>query len=60
MTPDKIREFKDLPPEEKLNWLEDANNFIRIAVSPEKMQQWELLRDQDIQRQGKDISEHSE
>ncbi len=47
LTPDKIREFKDMPPEEKLDWLEEANDFIVIAVSPEKLQRWERLKTTD-------------
>lgn len=43
LSPEKIREFKDLPPEEKLDWLEEANNFISIAVSPDKMERWERI-----------------
>lgn len=44
LTPDKIRAFKDMPPEDKLDWLEEANNFIVTAVSPEKLQRWERLK----------------
>lgn len=44
LTPDKIREFKDMPAEDKLDWLEEANNFIRLAVSQEKLNRWERLK----------------
>ncbi|MBI5632133.1 MAG: hypothetical protein HZA15_01470 [Nitrospirae bacterium] len=44
LTPDKIREFKDLPAEDKLDWLEEANNFIGLAVSQEKLKRWERLK----------------
>lgn len=44
LTPDKIMEFKDMPPEDKLDWLEEANNFISLAVSQEKLIRWERLK----------------
>lgn len=44
LTPDKIREFKDMSPEDKLEWLEEANNFINISVTPEKLRRWERLK----------------
>jgi len=37
---DKIKETYKLSPEEKLNWLEEANEFIDKALSPEKRRIW--------------------
>ena len=44
LSPDKIREFKDLPADQKLDWLEEAGQFVRIAVSREKLERWERLK----------------
>ncbi len=44
LTPEKIREFKDLPAEQKLDWLEEANDFISIAVSKEKLERWNQIK----------------
>ena len=41
---EKIREFKGLSAEEKLDWLEEANDFIAAAVSDDKRQRWERLK----------------
>lgn len=38
---EKIKEFAKLSAEEKLNWLEDANNFVAAAVPDEKLKRWE-------------------
>lgn len=38
---EKIKEFAKLSAEEKLNWLEDANNFVVAAVPEEKLKRWE-------------------
>ena len=40
MTRDKIRQSYKLSPAEKLNWLEEANEFIDNALSPEKRRIW--------------------
>ncbi|MCG2782650.1 MAG: hypothetical protein L6243_03580 [Candidatus Altiarchaeales archaeon] len=40
MTRDKIRQSYKLSPVEKLNWLEEANEFINKALSPEKRRIW--------------------
>ncbi len=37
---EKIKEFSKLSAEEKLNWLEDANNFVAAAVPAEKLKRW--------------------
>lgn len=35
VTDDQIRRWKALPPEVKLQWLEDANRFLLAALSPQ-------------------------
>ncbi|HAK88497.1 MAG: hypothetical protein A2077_01975 [Nitrospirae bacterium GWC2_46_6] len=37
---EKIKEFSKLSAEEKLNWLEEANNFVATAVPDEKLKRW--------------------
>lgn len=32
LSKEKIERFKDLPPEEKLEWLEEANEFVNAAL----------------------------
>jgi len=36
----KIKETYKLSPEDKLNWLEEANEFIEKVLSPEKKRIW--------------------
>lgn len=36
-----LRAFKDLPPEVKLDWLEQAVRFVEAFVSPEKRARWD-------------------
>ncbi len=35
VTDEQIRRWKALPPEIKLQWLEDANRFLLAALSPQ-------------------------
>ena len=35
VTDEQIRRWRALPPEVKLQWLEDANRFLRRALSPQ-------------------------
>jgi len=44
MDREKIRETRNLSPREKLEWLEEANEFVRKAVSKEKLLAWERLK----------------
>jgi len=37
---DALNQFKDASPEAKLNWLEEANQFVNDFVSPEKLERW--------------------
>jgi len=46
-----------IPPEEKRDWLEEANNFIGIAVSKEKLQRWERVK--TLNRKSDDQANHT-
>ena len=41
VTDEQVEEYSKLPPEERLRWLEEAQEFIFKALSKEK---WELLQ----------------
>ena len=43
LSKDKLREFYGLSAEAKLEWLEDANNFVNKFLSTEKRKRWEKL-----------------
>ncbi|MCX6353967.1 MAG: hypothetical protein NTZ78_03550 [Candidatus Aureabacteria bacterium] len=45
---EKIRQFRDCSPYAKLQWLEDANNFLLKALSKKKRQLWEKFRRGEI------------
>ncbi len=38
-----LRHFRHATPEEKLNWLEEANRFVNAFVSPEKQERWKKI-----------------
>jgi hypothetical protein len=38
---EKLKEFRNLSAETKLQWLEEANMFVNEFVSPEKLRRWE-------------------
>jgi hypothetical protein len=38
-----LKQFKDVSPEAKLNWLEEANRFVNDFVSPEKLERWKRI-----------------
>ena len=40
---DTLNAFKDASAEDKLNWLEEANQFVRDFVSPEKLEMWKKI-----------------
>lgn len=40
VTDEQIEEYQKLPPEERLRWLEEAQEFMYKALSKEK---WEIL-----------------
>lgn len=41
---DKIRWWKSVPAEQKLQWLEEANAFLRLTLSDEKKRIMERFR----------------
>ncbi len=41
---ERIRWWISVPPKEKLEWLEEANEFLNKALSSEKRRAWELFR----------------
>lgn len=41
VTDDQIENYRKLPPEERLRWLEEAQEFMYKALSKEK---WEILQ----------------
>jgi len=38
-----LKQFKDASPEAKLNWLEEANQFVNDFVSPRKLERWKKI-----------------
>jgi hypothetical protein len=48
VTEEKIKWWQSIPPEQKLEWLEEANNFLAEALSPEKRRVMELFRKGEI------------
>jgi len=37
---ERLRDFKDIPDEDKLRWLEEARDFVAKMVPPEKLALW--------------------
>lgn len=44
VSPDKIRWWKTIPHQQKLEWLEEANAFLRLALSDKKKRIMEQFR----------------
>lgn len=42
-SPETLRQFKNASAEEKLNWLENAAEFVRDFVPEEKLEQWKKI-----------------
>jgi len=42
LSKERLRFFLTLTPEERLNWLEDAHDFVKNTVSIEKIKTWKL------------------
>lgn len=42
---ENLEAFKGLSPEEKLQWLEDANEFVNTFLSQKKLALWKKFRD---------------
>jgi hypothetical protein len=45
-SPETLHHFKDASPEAKLNWLEEANQFVNDFVPPEKRERWRKISGQ--------------
>lgn len=43
LSQEALDQFKDASPEAKLNWLEEANQFVNDFVSPEKLERWKKI-----------------
>ncbi len=43
LSTETLRQFKDAPPEAKLNWLEEANRFVNDFVPPQKLERWKKI-----------------
>jgi len=41
-----LKQFKDASAEAKLNWLEEANQFVHDFVSPKKLERWKKISGQ--------------
>ncbi len=40
VTREKLRESRDMSPEAKLRWLEEANQFVRTFVGLDRLERW--------------------
>lgn len=52
VTDEQIRAWKALPAKDKLDWLEQANQFINKALTPERRQIMERFRRGEIRSEG--------
>lgn len=43
-TKETLDRFKDMPARAKLEWLEEANEFVNKFVSPAKRKYWEKIK----------------
>lgn len=48
VTDEQIQRWRALPPEEKLQWLEDANRFLAVALTPAARSIQERFRRGDL------------
>lgn len=44
LTNEAIRKYLEVPPEQRLEWLEEANRFLLEATPPENRAIWERFR----------------
>jgi beta-lactamase class D len=44
ISPERLRLFKRLTPEERFLWLEEAQEFVKNALSEEKLKKWMLYK----------------
>ncbi len=43
-----LRGFVKATPEARLKWLEDAQEFVKKAVPPEKLERWKQLKNSKL------------
>lgn len=48
VTDDQIRAWKAVPVEERLRWLEEANEFLYLMQDPKTRERWEAIRRGEI------------
>lgn len=48
---ENLEAFKGLSPEEKLQWLEDANGFVNNVLSQKKLTLWKKFRNGQCKRE---------
>jgi len=41
---DTLKACRDMSAEDKLRWLEEANQFVRQFVPPDRLERWERIR----------------
>ncbi|MDI6714683.1 MAG: hypothetical protein QMD43_06630 [Thermodesulfovibrio sp.] len=52
LSTDRLKIFLELTPEERLQWLEDAHEFVSAIVSYEKLKKWKLyIKEETWKRQ---------
>ncbi len=42
--PDTLKACQGMSAEDKLRWLEEANQFVRQFVPPDRLERWERIR----------------
>ncbi len=42
-SPEALKHFQDASPEAKLNWLEEANQFVNDFVPSRKLERWKKI-----------------
>jgi len=42
-SPETLKQFKNVSAEAKLNWLEEANQFVHDFVSEQKLERWKKI-----------------
>jgi len=43
LTKEQLRETMNLTPEMRLEWLEEANNFIHKVLKPSQLERWRKI-----------------
>jgi hypothetical protein len=46
LSKEKLLECHNLSAKDKLDWLEEANNFINEALTKEQRDRWEIIKNQ--------------